>query len=109
MKPSRFIIPLSGAVLAAAPVAAQQVGTATAVNPLSQSTPPGGATAPLLVGAHIVHKERVHTTPAGTGPLLFTDKSAMSLAPNTGIVIRQDAYDSNAQTGRIRVVLTNGR
>src|ERR1700719_4623055 len=80
------IVALTSALLAAAPAAAQQVGTATAVNPLSESTPPGGATAPLMVGAHIVHKERVHTTPAGTVQLLFTDKSSMSIAPNTDIV-----------------------
>ena len=67
--PRRFIVALtfvfSSALFAAASASAQQVGTATAVNPLSESTPPGGATAPLVVGAHIVHKEKVHTTPAG--------------------------------------------
>ena len=109
MKPSsRFIVPLIGAVLAAAPAAAQQVGTATAVNPLSESTPPGGATAPLVVGAHIVHKERVHTTPAGTVQLLFTDKSSMSIAPNTDIVIDEYVYDPNAQNGHMLVSLTKG-
>jgi hypothetical protein len=105
---SRFIVPLIGVVLAAAPVAAQQVGTATAVNPLSESTPPGGATAPLMVGAHIVHKERVHTTPAGTVQLLFTDKSSMSIAPNTDIVIDEYVYDPNAQNGHMLVSLTKG-
>jgi hypothetical protein len=105
---SRFIVPLIGAVLAAAPAAAQQVGTATAVNPLSESTPPGGATAPLVVGAHIVHKERVHTTPAGTVQLLFTDKSSMSIAPNTDIVIDEYVYDPNANSGHMLVSLTTG-
>src|ERR1700686_1559158 len=109
MNPSnRFIVPLIGVVLAAAPVAAQQVGTATAVNPLSESTPPGGATAPLIVGAHIVHKERGPTTPAGTVQLLFTDKSSMSIAPNTDIVIDEYVYDPNAQNGHMLVSLTKG-
>ena len=80
-----FFVAFLGALLAAASASAQQVGTATAVNPLSESTPPGGATAPLVVGAHIVHKENVHTTPAGTVQLLFTDKSTMSIAPNTDL------------------------
>jgi FecR protein len=113
MRPSsRFIVALIvaflGALLAAASASAQQVGTATAVNPLSESTPPGGATAPLVVGAHIVHKERVHTTPAGTVQLLFTDKSSMSIAPNTDIVIDEYVYDPNAQNGHMLVSLTKG-
>jgi hypothetical protein len=109
MRPSsRFIVALLAALFAAASASAQQVGTATAVNPLSESTPPGGATAPLVVGAHIVHKERVHTTPAGTAQLLFTDKSSMSIAPNTDIVIDEYVYDPNANNGHMLVSLTKG-
>jgi hypothetical protein len=104
----RFIFALTSALFAAAPAFAQQVGTATAVNPLSESTPPGGATAPLVVGGHIVHKERVHTTPAGTAQLLFTDKSSMSIAPNTDIVIDEYVYDPNANSGHMLVSLTKG-
>jgi hypothetical protein len=109
MRPSRrFIVALTSTLLVAVPAAAQQVGTATAVNPLSESTPPGGTTAPLVVGAHIVHKERVHTTPAGTAQLLFTDKSSMSIAPNTDIVIDEYVYDPNANNGHMLVSLTKG-
>jgi FecR protein len=107
---SRFILAL-GVLLAAAAVApatAQQVGTATAVNPLSESTPPGGSTGPLVVGAHIVHKERIHTTPAGTAQLLFTDKSTMSIAPNTDIVIDEYVYNPDAKSGNMLVSLTKG-
>jgi FecR protein len=110
--PRRFIVALAvvflAALLAAAQASAQQVGTATAVNPLSESTPPGGATAPLVVGAHIVHNERVHTTPAGTAQLLFTDKSTMSIAPNTDIVIDEYVYNPDAQNGHMLVSLTKG-
>jgi FecR protein len=109
MQPSRrFILALTSVLLAAASASAQQVGTATAVNPLSESTPPGGTTGPLVVGAHIVHKERVHTTPAGTAQLLFTDKSSMSIAPNTDIVIDEYVYDPNANSGHMLVSLTKG-
>src|ERR1700689_1214996 len=113
MRQSRhFIVALTvaslGALLAGASANAQQVGTATAVNPLSESPPPGGATAPLVVGAHIVHKEKVHTTPAGTVQLLFTDKSTMSIAPNTDIVIDEYVYDPDAKSGNMLVSLTKG-
>jgi hypothetical protein len=105
---SRFIVPLIGAVLAAAPAAAQQVGTATAVNPATESTPPSGTTAPLVVGAHIVHKERIHTSPQGTTQLLFTDKSSMSIGPNTDIVIDEYVYNPEANNGHMLVSLTSG-
>src|SRR5277367_5633757 len=104
----RFIVALTSALFAAAQASAQQDGTATAVNQLSESTPPGGATAPLMGGVHIGHKERVHTTPAGTVQLLFTDKSSMSIAPNTDIVIDEYVYDPNANNGHMLVSLTKG-
>lgn len=99
---------LAGAVLTSAPALAQQVGTATAVNPLSESTPPGAATAPLTVGARIIHKERIHTTPSGTVQLAFLDKSTLSIAPNTSIVIDDFVYDPNSGKGHMLTSLTQG-
>ena len=81
MRPWPNIAVLLSAALFIAPAAAQQVGTATAVNPTSESTPPGGGTVTLTVGAHIVHKERIHTTPTGTVQLAFLDASTLSIAP----------------------------
>jgi hypothetical protein len=45
---------------------------------VSESTPPGGATGNLAIGARVMHKERIHTSPAGSAQLLFLDKSSMS-------------------------------
>ena len=90
------------------PAIAQQVGTATAVNPLSESTPPGGATAPLTVGARIIHKEQIHTTPTGTVQLAFLDKSTLSIAPNTSIVINEFVYDPDSGKGHMLTTLTQG-
>ena len=99
---------LIGTALIAAPATAQQVGTATAVNPLSETTPPGAATVALTVGARIVHKERIHTTPTGTVELAFLDKSTLSIAPNTSILIDDYVYDPNSSTGHLLVSLTEG-
>lgn len=90
------------------PAAAQQVGTATAVNPLSEGTPPGTATVPLTVGARIIHKERIHTTPTGTAQLAFLDKSTLSIAPNTSIVINEFVYDPDSGKGHMLTTLTQG-
>jgi hypothetical protein len=82
--------PLAATLLAAGPAAAQQVGTATtatAVNPMTESTQPDGITGKLSAGARVMHKERIHTSPSGSAQLLFLDKSSLDIAPNTNLVI----------------------
>jgi hypothetical protein len=91
-----------------APASAQQVGTATAVNPTTESTPPGASTVNLTVGANIVHKERIHTTPSGSVQLLFVDKSTLSIAPNTNILIDEYVFDPRANSGHMLTNLTEG-
>lgn len=97
---------LSGTALP--PAAAQQVGTATAVNPLSESTPPGAGTVALAVGARIVHKERIRTTPSGTVQLAFLDKSTLSIAPNSDILIDDFVYNPGSGSGHMLATLTAG-
>ena len=99
---------LIGAALTILPAAAQEVGTTTAVNPSSEGTPPGGSTQTLMVGSHVVHNERIHTTPTGTAQLLFLDKSTMNIGPNSSIQIDEYAYDPNANNGHMLVSLTQG-
>jgi len=109
MRPwTKITVLIAGAILAAIPAVAQQVGTATAVNPLSESTPPGATTVALTVGARIVHKERIHTTPSGSVQLLFLDKSTLSIAPNTSILIDEFVYDPNSGKGHMLATLTEG-
>jgi hypothetical protein len=109
MAPYRSIAVLLAAALLTVPAAlAQQVGTATAVNPESDSTPPGGSTVALSVGAKVVHKERIHTTPTGSVQLLFLDKSSLSIAPNTNILIDEFVYDPNTGNGHMLAKLTEG-
>lgn len=107
--PHKIVAVLLAAALVTGPAAlAQQVGTATAVNPESDSTPPGGSTVALTVGAQVVHKERIHTTPTGSVQLLFLDKSSLSIGPNTSILIDEFVYDPNTNTGHMVAKLTEG-
>jgi hypothetical protein len=99
---------LAGTALITSPVFAQEVGTATAVNPESQSTPPGGSTTTLKVGARVVHKERIKTTPQGSVQLLFLDRSTLSIAPNSEIVIDEFVYNPGAGSGHMAVSLAKG-
>jgi hypothetical protein len=108
MTGKRIALPLAAALLAAAPALAQQVGTATAVNPVSESTPPGGATDKLTVGARVMHNERIHTSPSGSAQLLFLDKSSLSIAPNTSLVIDDFVYDPASNRGHMLTRLTQG-
>ena len=87
---------------------AQQVGTATAVNPATESTPPGGSTTMLTVGARVVHKERIHTSPTGSVQLLFLDRSTLNIAPNTSLVIDEFVYDPASNSGHMLTKLTQG-
>ena len=99
---------LASTALAVAPVLAQEVGTAAAVNPDSQSTPPGGSTTTLKVGARVVHKERIKTTPTGSVQLLFLDRSTLSIAPNSEVVIDEFVYNPGEGSGRMVTSLTKG-
>src|SRR6516225_9688300 len=89
-------------------VTAQQIGTTTAVNPGSEATPPGGSTTALTVGARVLHKERIHTSPTGSVQLLFLDKSTLSIAPNTSLVIDEFVYDPASNSGHMLAKLTQG-
>jgi hypothetical protein len=87
---------------------AQQIGTATAVNPSTEGTPPGGSTTTLTIGARVLPKERIHTSPTGSVQLLFLDKSTLSIAPNTTLVIDEFVYDPASKSGHMLTKLTQG-
>jgi hypothetical protein len=101
-------LPLAAALMAAGPALAQQVGTATAVNPVSEGTAPGGARDKLNVGARVMHNERIHTSPSGSAQLLFLDKSSLSIASNTNLVIDDFVYDPASNHGHMLTRLTAG-
>jgi hypothetical protein len=108
MTAGRLAVCIAGALMAVLPAAAQEVGTTTAVNPTSESTRPGATTQTLTVGARIVHKERIHTTPTGSVQLLFLDKSTLSIAPNTSILIDEYVYNPSSNSGHMLTTLTQG-
>jgi hypothetical protein len=103
-----IVLPLAATLTVAWPALAQQVGTATAVNPMTESTPPGGSTNKLAVGARVVHKERIHTSPTGSVQLLFLDKSSLNIAPNTNLLIDEFVYDPTSGSGHMLTSLTRG-
>jgi hypothetical protein len=103
-----IVLSLAATLTVAWPALAQQVGTATAVNPMTESTPPGGSTNKLTVGARVVHKEHIHTSPTGSVQLLFLDKSSLNIAPNTNLLIDEFVYDPASGSGHMLTSLTRG-
>ena len=99
---------LASAALATVPAVAQEVGTATAVNPLSHGAAPGAGLVALTVGARIVHKERIETTSSGTVQLLFLDKSTLSIGPNANLLIDEFVFNPSTGTGHMVTSLAQG-
>jgi hypothetical protein len=102
------VLAFAAVLIGGATAIAQQVGTATAVNPNSESTPPGGSTITLKVGSRILHKERIHTSPTGSVQLLFVDQSTLNIAPNTNLLIDEFVYDPASGSGHMLTKLTQG-
>jgi FecR protein len=99
---------LASTALSTVPAIAQDVGTAAAVNPLSQSMPPGGETRVLRIGAWVVRNERIQTTASGTVQLLFVDKTTLNIGPNSNLVIDSFVYDPATGTGQMVTSLAKG-
>ena len=91
---------LASTSLSTVPAMAQDIGTAAAVNTLSQSTPPGEKIRVLQIGARVVHNERIQTSASGTVQLLFLDKTTLSVGPNSILVIDNFVYDPATGTGQ---------
>ena len=96
-------------LLGASPGAAQQrVGIDSAVNPQASGTPPGAASRGLAIGQEVLFNERLATASAGQVQVLFLDESALSIGPNSDVVVDQFVYDPQAGAGRLALSATKG-
>lgn len=102
------VVALAAALAVSAPVLANSIGTAGAVNPDASGTPPGGAARTIKVGGNIVYRERISTTANGSVQLLFADRTTMNIGPNSQLVIDEFVYDPKTDTGRMAATLTKG-
>ncbi|ABE62624.1 conserved hypothetical protein [Nitrobacter hamburgensis X14] len=82
---------------------AQQVGTASAVNPAATAN-----LKTITIGQSIAHKERIQTKSSGSVQLLFLDKTSMTIGPNSDITIDEYVYDPSANTGKLAATLGKG-
>ena len=97
-------------LFAAAPASAQDVkiGVAAIVNPNATGQTPTGARRTLLVGTDVFTRENVITTENGQAQMLFLDKSALTIGPNSEVVLDEFVYDPNTKTGKLALTATKG-
>ncbi|MEM7422733.1 MAG: FecR domain-containing protein [Pseudomonadota bacterium] len=89
-------------------VQAQDIGTVAAVNPQMEGTPPASGKRPLLLGANVIQNERVQTSDAGSGQLMFIDQTTLTVAPLSDIVLDKYVYDPERDAGEVALSLTRG-
>lgn len=89
--------------LGGATAQAQQVGTASAVNPAATAN-----LKTIVIGQSIAHKEHIQTKSSGSVQLLFLDKTSMTIGPNSDLTIDEYVYDPKANTGKLAATLSKG-
>jgi hypothetical protein len=102
---------LAGTALGLSPypaVAATDIGKAAAVNPMAHGYPPSAESRVLTVGVDMAANERVVTGPRGQTQLLFVDGSALTVGPNSDIVLDEFVYDPDRKSGKLAFSATKG-
>ena len=98
-----------GSLLLVFPSAAQErVGVDSAVNPQATGSPPGGAARSLVIGQEVLFNERLATGSAGQAQVLFLDESALTIGPNSDVVVDQYVYDPKAAAGKLALNASRG-
>jgi len=88
--------------------AQERVGVNSAVNPEVSGLPPGAPARQLVLGGDVVFKERITTSTLGQTQVLFLDKSAMTVGPNSDVTIDEFVYDPNTGTGKLAMSAAHG-
>lgn len=98
------ILTISCSMLALGTVAqAQQVGTASAVNPAATIN-----MRTITIGSSISHMERIRTTESGSVQVLFVDKTSMTVGPNSDLTIDEYVFDPKSGDGKLVASLGKG-
>lgn len=102
------LLAATAGVLAAGSAAAKEAGVAAAVNNDSLTQPPLQEKRTLVVGHNVVFDERIETGELGQAQLLMLDQSAVTVAPNSNLVIDKFVYDPETKSGEMALNLSRG-
>jgi hypothetical protein len=92
----------------AAPAQDTKIGVTAVVNPEATGQPPTQPRRPLQVGLDVFSRESVVTTAGGQAQMLFQDESALTIGPNSEVVLDEFVYDPTLKTGKIALSATRG-
>lgn len=107
---SALISSMTGVSIMSGPATAatERIGVAAAVNPATTGTPPGSADRVIVVGDKMRQNERIVTSDEGRTQLLFLDGSALTIGPNSNVVLDEFVYDPNTKAGKLAFSATKG-
>lgn len=88
--------------------AEERIGVDTAVNPEATAALPGESLRRMVIGENVVYNERIATGDKGQTQILFVDQSALSVGPDSNLVIDRFVYDPSTKTGQLAASLTRG-
>ena len=94
--------------LTAVPAAAETIGITSAVNLNAVGTPPAQDTRVLQVGLDMFANEKVDTGQVGQTHLIFDDGSALTIGPNSSVVLDEFVYDPETKSGKLVVSVGKG-
>jgi len=83
-------------------------GVNSAVNPDVSGLPPGAPARQLVIGGDVVFKERITTNQQGQTQVLFLDKSAMTVGPNSDVTVDEFVYEPNTGNGKLAMSAAHG-
>ncbi len=85
-----------------------KIGVTSASNFTTTGFPPVSPEHLLKIGVEVVGNERVITTKDGRAQLLFLDHSALTVGPNSNLVLDKFVYDPDAGIGELVFSATKG-
>ncbi|HZK92199.1 MAG TPA: FecR domain-containing protein, partial [Stellaceae bacterium] len=102
-----FVLPV--AVVLCRPAAADnKVGINSAVNQQGTGVFPSGPTRQLEIGQDVVFKEQINTQAIGQTQVLFLDESALSIGPDSSMVIDEFVFNPATDSGKLTMDATRG-
>jgi hypothetical protein len=87
---------------------AVEIGRVGAVNPAAAGRRDAGPPRVLLVGNNVTQSERITTDADGRAHLLFIDQSALSVGPNSDIILDRFVFDPSRDAGTLSIRATRG-
>jgi hypothetical protein len=88
--------------------AQDRIGVTGAVNPAVTAVQPGLPERTLVIGTDVVYNERIATTADGQAQFLFLDRSALTVGPNSDVVIDEFVYNPDTNAGHLVANATKG-